>query len=84
MSQRPRTIVSSEEFAKLKAEKALKDTKLPEGPELIEGRKYQLASYDIVEVRKIDEAADKIHIFNFTQNCNTYPRLSTFKAKSFI
>jgi len=84
MNQRPRTIVSSEEFAKIKAEKAKKETKLPDGPELIEGMKYQLPSYDVIEIKKIDKDNDKIHIFNFSQNCNIYPRLSTFRAKALL
>jgi len=85
--ERLKTTVSAEEFAAIKAEKKRQDmlkTPLPEGPELIVGCKYQLVSYNIVEVKSIDVKNDKLHIFDYTQNCNIYPKLSTFRVKCFV
>jgi hypothetical protein len=73
------TKVSSAEFQKLKAQATLNIQ--PEGPELIEGKKYYAFNLDLIQVRKIDKENDKLHIFNHTQNCNVYPKLSTFRAK---
>ena len=83
MTERKRTTVSAQEFAKLKADKAAQVTTIPDGVELIVGQRYQLANYDLVKILSMDKKTDKIHLFNFTLNCNIYPRLSTFTAKEF-
>ena len=69
------TILSSVEFQKLKAQVTSKV------PELVEGRKYYAANLDLIQVKKIDKLNDKLHIYNHTQRCNVYPKLSTFTVK---
>ena len=70
------------EIKKIAAEqKSLKES-LPEGPELVVGKQYLLTNFDKIEIRGIDEKSDKLHYFNFTQQCNVYPKLSTFRAKT--
>ena len=86
MTKRIQTIISSEEFAQIKLQKATQD-KFNEpqidGPELIVGQRYLLTSLDLIKVKSIDKKGDTLHIFNYTQQCNTYPKLSTFRVKSF-
>jgi len=74
--------ISHEEFLKLKSKAIQQQTKLPEAQPLEEGEKYFLNNFDLIIVKKIDTKRDLIQIFNFTQQCNTHSRLSTFRYKS--
>jgi hypothetical protein len=85
--ERKATVISKEEMTKIKIEanrQQMLKNPLPEGPELIIGKKYQLASYNIIKIIGIDKENDKLHYFDFTQNCNVYPKLSTFRVKTTI
>jgi len=75
--------VSHEEFLKLKAEAAIQQA-FSKTPiiELEIGKRYIAANYDLIIVKSIDVENDKLHIFNFTQQCNVYPRLSTYIVKN--
>jgi hypothetical protein len=72
------TSISHKEFLKLKAEKQ----DLPEQEPVIEGNRYKLSNFDLIKILKIDNKNDKIHYFNFTQQCNVYARLKTFRYKN--
>ena len=74
--------VTHEEFLKLKEEAANKQNFPKNSIELIVGHEYLLANFDLIKIKSIDKEKNQLHYFNFTQQCNVYPKLSTFTVKN--